>query len=450
MASGFVVADREQQFLMPPDVREWLPEDHLAWCVIEAVDQIDLSAFYAARRADGWGRPAFDPKMMVALLLYSYAIGVRSSREIERRLLHDVAYRVIAGNHQPDHATIARFRQTHEHAISDLFSEVLRLCARAGMVRVGVVALDGTKIAADAGSAQNRDATWIEAEVDRMLAEATAVDAREDELYGDRRGDEMPASLSRRSERIERLRRAKAELDGRAASDQKAYDDKIAARAAAEAAGKKVPGRRPKPPEERTNTAAKTINVTDPDARTMRDGGRFMTGYNAQVVATENHVVIAHSLSQVADDKVQFMPMLEQTKANLVDAGVTSRIGTVVADAGYLTRTNCKPPIPHPPEVFIAVPPLRPGGVVKKRGVVVLEMEAKIQTDRGRELIRRRSQINEPIFGDIKGNRGMRRFMRRGFDACASEWSLIATAHNLKKLWRWPSIAPVSPVAVFP
>lgn len=385
--------------------------------------------------------------MMVALLLYSYAIGVRSSREIERRLTHDVAFRVIAGNHQPDHATIARFRHAHQAALSDLFNEVLGLCARAGMVRVGIVALDGTKIEADAAHIQNRDSTWIGAEVASMMRDAAEIDAREDELYGDRRGDELPPGMSRRAERVERLRRAKEELDARAAADQKDYEDKLAARAAAEAIGRKVRGRPPKAPEERTNTAAKMINVTDPDARTMRDRNRFMTGYNAQLVATEDHIVIARSLSQVPDDKVQLMPMLDQTITNLDGAGVRSKIGTVVADAGYLTNRNCNPELPSPPEMLIAVPPLRLGGVIKKRSDVILEMKAKTETERGRSLMHRRSQIVEPIFGDIKANRGARRFMRRGLEACASEWSLIVTAHNLRKLWRTgvpldPSVAP--------
>ncbi len=434
MASGFVVADREQQFLMPPDVREWLPEDHLAWCVLEAVEEMDLSAFYAARRSDGWGRPAFDPAMMVSLLLYSYAIGVRSSREIERRLVHDVAFRVIAGNHQPDHATIARFRQNHHAGLAELFDEVLLLCARAGMVRVGIVALDGTKMEANASGSNNRDAAWIQGEIQRILQEAADTDAREDELYGDRGGDELPPEMSRRSERIDRLRRAKAELDARAEAERQDYEDKVKARAHAEAAGNKMRGRKPKPPKQKKDRSAKTINVTDPDARTMRSGERFMTGYNAQVVATEDQIVIARSLSQIADDKVQLAPLLDQAISNLDAVANGSKIGTFVADAGYLTLRNCHPAVPSPPEMLIAVPPPRTGS--SKRSNVVLEMQAKTETDPGRSLMRRRSQIVEPIFGDIKANRGARRFMRRGIDACASEWSLIVTAHNLRKLWR--------------
>lgn len=440
MASGFLVADRDQQFLMPPDVREWLPEDHLAWCVLEAVEEIDLSAFYAARRSDGWGRPAFDPAMMVSLLLYGYAIGVRSSREIERRLVHDVAFRVVAGNHHPDHATIARFRQTHEGALAELFNEVLQLCARAGMVRVGVVALDGTKIEADASEANNRDAASIQGEIERILREAAEIDAREDELYGDRRGDELPPGMSRRAERVERLRRAKAELDSRAEAARQNYEDKLEARAAAEAAGKKMRGRKPKPPEEKAPRSTKRINVTDPDARTMRNGTYFVTGYNAQIVATEDHIVIARSLSQVADDKVQLAPLLEQAMINIATVAAGSRIGTLVADAGYLTHANCNPSVASPPDMLIAVPPLRPDGVVKRRRGPIAEMKAKTQSEPGRSLIRRRSQIVEPIFGDIKANRGARRFMRRGIDACASEWSLIVTAHNLRKLWRARSL----------
>ena len=192
MAQNFIGCDREQELLLPPSLREWLPEGHLAWFVIDAVGEFDLSAFYAAYRADGHGRAAHDPAMMVALLLYAYAIGERSSRRIERRCVEDVAARVICVNQTPDHTTIARFRQRHETALAGLFGEVLALCAQAGLVDVGVLAVDGTKVHANASHHATRDYEQIAAEI---LEDAAAVDAAEDERFGGRRGDELPAEL---------------------------------------------------------------------------------------------------------------------------------------------------------------------------------------------------------------------------------------------------------------
>ena len=193
MGQNFIACDREQVFLMPPDVREWLPENHLAWFVIDAVEGMDLAAFYAAYRHDGHGRPAYEPTMMVALLLYAYARGIRSSRAIERACEEDVAYRVIAAQQRPDHATIARFVERHEDALAGLFAAVLGLCAQAGLARVGVVAIDGTKVLANASRDANVDYEQIAREI---VAEAQAVDAAEDEAYGEARGDELPPELT--------------------------------------------------------------------------------------------------------------------------------------------------------------------------------------------------------------------------------------------------------------
>ncbi len=209
MGARFIGCDREQVFLMPPSLRDWVPEGHLVWTVLDAVGELDLSAFYAAYRLDGHGRPAYEPSMMVALLLYAYARGNRSARGIERACVEDVGSRVVAGNLAPDHSTIAEFRCRHEHALGEVFSGVLRLCARAGLASVGVVAIDGTKMAANASSDANRDFGRIAREI---LAEAAAIDAREDELYGDQRGDELPEQLRTREGRRQALREAKERL----------------------------------------------------------------------------------------------------------------------------------------------------------------------------------------------------------------------------------------------
>src|SRR3954466_3382818 len=218
MAQNFIACDREQELLLPPSVRDWLPEEHLAWFVLDAVGEMDLGAFYAGYRDDGHGRAAHDPAMMVALFVYAYAIGVRSSRAIERRCHDDVAFRVITANQAPDHATIARFRVRHEAAIAELFSEVLGWCARSGLVKVGVVAVDGTKIAAAATHHATRSYEQIAREI---LEEAARIDAAEDELYGEARGDELPEGLRTSGDRRKVLREAKQALDAERAAQAK-------------------------------------------------------------------------------------------------------------------------------------------------------------------------------------------------------------------------------------
>src|SRR3954454_3973552 len=228
MGARFIGGDREQVFLMPPSVRDWVPEGHLVWTVLDAVAELDLSAIYADYRTDGHGRPAYEPSMMVALLLYAYARGVRSSRGIERACVEDVAYRVVTGNVAPDHSTIAEFRCRHEQPLAEVFCGVLGLCARAGLVSVGVVAIDGTKIAANASMDANRDFSRIAREI---LAEAAEIDRREDELYGSERGDELPERLRTREGRRTALREAKERLDrerGRATEPADGDDAEVA------------------------------------------------------------------------------------------------------------------------------------------------------------------------------------------------------------------------------
>ena len=216
MAQNFIGCDRDQELLLPPSLREWLPEGHLAWFVLAAVEQMDLSAFYGSYRLDGHGRPAHEPAMMVALLLYGYAKGQRSSRVIERACVEDIAYRVIAANEVPDHTTIARFRQRHEAALAGLFSDVLGLCAEAGLAKMGLIAIDGRKVQANASRHSNRDYEQIAREI---LAEADAVDREEDERYGEARGDELPPHLSTEQGRRGWLRDAKRRLDEKRAEE---------------------------------------------------------------------------------------------------------------------------------------------------------------------------------------------------------------------------------------
>ena len=274
MPQNFLGCDREQALLLPPSLREWLGDDHLAWLVLDVVGEIDLGEFYGVYRADGHGRAAHDPAMMVALLLYSYALGQRSSRAIERRCHEDVPTRVICANQAPDHTTIARFRARHQDALAKTFTQVLALCARAGLVSVGVVALDGTAIAANASPGATRSYPAIREEVDRMLAEAEQADAAEDAEHGGARGDELPAELADRRSRLERLRRCRQELEAEQAEVQAAYDDNLAWRAQWEAEhGRKLGGRKPFAPDP-DGLAKRSINTTDPDSRTLIRSGK--------------------------------------------------------------------------------------------------------------------------------------------------------------------------------
>jgi transposase len=269
---NFISCDRDQQFLMPPSLDEWLPHDHLARFVVEMVDVLDLSAFYARRRADGWGRAAYDPKMMVALLIYAYATGTRSSRKIETRLIEDIAFRFIAANESPDHATIARFAKNHEDELADLFGQVLRLAAEMGLVKVGLVALDSTRVKADASPGANHRGDWIRSEVAKIIKEARANDDDEDRRAGPSSGDNVPEDLIDPDSRLSRLLAAKARLDEDAARRQAGYEAKLAAREEHKVrTGKGMTGRKPKPPEERLRDKerSKKANTTDPDSRIL-------------------------------------------------------------------------------------------------------------------------------------------------------------------------------------
>lgn len=443
MAYNLIACDRQQTFLMPPSLEDWLPEDHLARFVIDVVEQLDLGAFYRRRREDGWGRAAFDPKMMVALLLYAYCTGVRSSRQIERRLTEDVPFRFIAANHHADHATIARFRADHAKLLEGLFTQALRLCAEAGLVKVGMVALDGKRVAANASMSANSTRAAIEEEVSAMLAEAAATDAAEDAEHGDARGDELPSGLADGTTRLDRLRRAKAQLDAEERARRQDYDDRIAKREAMEAeTGKGIRGRKPRPPEP---VKERQANVTDPDSRIMKTQHGFVQGYNGQAVVTGGQIVVACDLTNDQTDHALLHQMIELTERNLESAGVAQPIGVLLADAGYYSDANALAEEPGGPELMIATAKgwrerkaaeaRPPRGRIPGSFTTRQRMARKLQTKRGQRLYRKRSATVEPVFGQ-HDTRGLRRLHRRGLDACRSEWSFENTAHNVLKLWR--------------
>jgi len=409
---------------------------------------------------------------MVAVLLYAYCTGERSSRRIERRCVEDVAYRVLVANQRPDHATLARFRRRHEAAIGELFVQVLGLCVTAGIVDAGLVALDGTKMAADASYFANRTKKQL---VEEILAEAERTDAEEDERFGERRGDELPEEWAARGGRRERIREALRQIEDQAPRD---YESKMEARVKKEAElGRKLGGRKltQTPWRPRKPNAA---NVTDPDSRVMKGKGISpIQGYNAQAVATVEQFIVAAAVTNDGSDDAQFVPMVAHAKKNLRAAGAPSRVRTVVADAGYWSKDNVAtssvealiaPGKTHNIDQQIraeaergevlarveqgelsigdAAAELRLGRsrvdqllLARRRGsppTPAIAMVAKLATPRGRRLYKKRCATIEPIFGQTKHNRGIRRFARRGLSAVDSEWKLIAATHNILKLFR--------------
>ncbi len=460
MAHNFLCPERDQLILLPQSMADWLPGDHLAYFVLDVVDEMDLAVFVRSYRGDGRGGAAHHPAAMVALLLYAYCVGERSSRQIERLCHVDVAFRVICAGLFPDHTTIARFRQRHERALKGLFGASLRLCAKAGMTKLGVVALDGTKIAAAASLRANRAKEAVDAAVDKMFAEAAAVDAAEDDEFGEARGDEAPAVLRGREDRRRRFAEAKAVLDAELADERAAHEAHLAARAAEEARrGVKLPGRKPKAPADKAHHKAHQVNTTDPDSKVMATAGGFVQGYNAQAVVNEEQVIVAAEVTDECNDAHQLHPMIKATQDSLADAGIEEQPDTLLADAGYANEENIEALDDDDPDCYIATrnmkhnPAPRTGtrGPLRKNATTIEKMDRKVSNKAGRQLYRRRQQIVEPVFGQIKEARGIRRFMRRGKTAAESEWKLIAGTHNLLKLYRHvlvdPAAAPYSRIA---
>lgn len=487
MAFSYLPVDRDQPFLLPPDVREWLPEGHLAWFVIDAVEQVDTAALHARHPRQGVGRRAYDPEMLLALLIYAYCTGQSSSRQIEQLCEVDVAYRVICANHVPDHTTIARFRQVFTDQVVVLFADVLEMCAAAGMVKVGVVAVDGTKFAADASLRANRTRARLEAEIRSLLAEAERVDADEDAQFGDGRGDEPPDDLADRRKRRVRLAEAAAELRRRRQARQAAADDKVAAaeahlarvrsararrRAATEAAAA-AKGRRPGGPPPSTGgppvrraeanvakaraAAAATadgdcderVNVTDLDSRIMPvAGGGWVQGYNAQAAVSEDGIVVAADVTQDISDTLWCEPMTDAATDNLADAGINEPVGTFLFDAGYWSNANganvTDDDQGRPSRLISTTKSYKQRQQLRDQGPATgapppgaspaEAMEHRLRTPEGQALYAKRQHTVEPVFGDIKHRRGLRRFARRGLTAVRAEWQLITATHNLVKL----------------
>ena len=433
MAQNFLACDREQSFLLPPDLRDWLPEVHLAWFVVDVVGVIDLSGFYGSYREDGLGRAAYEPSMMVALILYCWSRGMRSSRRIERACMEDVACRVIAANQRPDHATIARFIERHQRALADLFGEVLVLCADAGLATVGVVAIDGTKVAANA----NRDRTLSYEQIAQAIVEeAIATDAAEDAEFGDRRGDELPEELARRQGRLQKIRQAKAALEAEARQQARAEE------AERQRQGKPPSG---KGPEQARPEPKAQYNFTDPESQVMKVSNKgWDQCINAEVVVNEHQIIVAADVTDEANDKQQVRPMVEQMKQNLAAVGVRERAKEMVADSGFYSEANVAYLEAEGIDPYIATERLKhheriaaPRGRCPQGLTAKQRMARKLRTKRGRQRYARRKAMVEPVFGQIKHGRGFRQHLLRGRKKMRAEWRLVSLTHNLLKLWRY-------------
>ena len=455
MPQNFIRGDVDQGFLLPPDVRDWLPDDELAWTVKDAVESFDLSAFYRGYRANGQGGAAFDPALMIAVLLYAHAVGVRSSRAIERSCVRDVAFRVLAGNQVPDHATIARFLTRHRDVLESLFGQVLQLCHRAGMVRLGVISVDGTKIAANASWSRNQTAAALshqvaeeQARYDKLAAELleehAATDAAEDAEHGPDRGDELPPGLRRRAERLARFKEARQRLDDEQAAAVAEQERRKAEWQRRKDAGTRrgaqpgehPPGRNPgkdKPPR---------ANTTDPDSRTMRGGRGLVQGYNAQAAVTGDQVIVGKSLTQEATDAHQLFPVLDDAARQLTLAGIDAAGDTAVADAGYANeetfteaeRRGLHLLAPMISDERRAAGDDPAGHQPMSTRPATARAQAKLRTPQGRHEYALRGRTVEPVFGQIKDRQGLRQFLRRGLENAKTEWSLACTAHNLRKI----------------
>jgi transposase len=420
----------DQMFLLPPSLRDWLPEDHLVYFVNDVIDQLDLSKIESVYERDDRGQPPYNPQMMTKILVYAYCIGVFSSRKIQKRLFEDVAFRVLAAGNQPDFRTISDFRKIHLDSLQDLFEQVLKLALKAGAIKLGRVALDGSKVKANASKHKamsykrmKEDERNLRVEVQRLLKQAKAADDEEDARYGkDRTGDELPEELSRRETRIQKIKEAKRALEQRAREEaKKSAESKDAEEKAV--------------PEDKSQ-----YNFTDPESRIMKGADGFVQAFNTQVVVEEScQLIVAQAVTQEANDKKQTLPMVEAIKEQ---AGQMPT--KLLADNGYCSDENLKLLEKKPIDIYIAAgrQKHRQRSVRCKRGplpkgaTIVDRMRRKLQTKAGSAVYSARKAIVEPVFGQIKQARGFRQFLLRGIRKVRGEWALVCATHNILKMYR--------------
>lgn len=430
----FLTGSREQSFLLPPDMHDWLPAEHLVWAICEAVERLDFSRFEAVYRDDGQGRPAYDPRLIATLLLYAYAVGERSSRAIERRCREDVAFRVAACGLQPDHVTIARFRRRHAEALIGLFSGVLALCREAGLVRVGLVAIDGTGIRANANKDRVCDADALAEEARRLLAEAEAEDAREDALSQDEQTSLrglLPAAFANEEQRRLRLDEAARRL----AEQEQAAGDALAAEQS-----KRKPETAKAQGCSLANGRRGKRNRTDPDSRILRTRSGFIQGYNAQVAVCESHVILACNVSQDNGDNRLLRPMVTRTEETLEAAGASEMPHVYLADGGYWSGAAVEQLEGDGRRLLV-----KPNGRPRTRGLPasgpVAKMERRLARAPNKRRYRRRQALVEPVIAHVKHLRRLDRLLLRGISGAEVEWTLACTAHNLTRLARTQAAA---------
>jgi transposase len=434
----------DQPSILPPSPRDWLPEDDLVYFLLDTVASFDLAPFFAYYERETRGQPPFHPRMMVSLLLYCYATGTRSSRKIMRRCQVDVACRVIVGEDIPGFRTISDFRKTHLNRLESLFVEVLKLCALAGLAKVGTIALDGTKIKASASrhkamsyERMPEEEARLKREIATILAEAESADTTEDAAHGPgRRGDELPQELSRRQSRLAKIQEAKALLEERARTE-----------AAEDAARRQEEGKTPPAvaPAEAVPEAKDQINFTDPESRIMKvsNKGWDQCG-NAQAVANEHQIILAADVTHQTNDKRQGVPMIDQTQANLETAGVKQTIGAAVMDSGFYSEANTEALESRGIDPYVATERLKhheeipqaPRGRIPASLTAKQRMARKLRTKKGRAIYAKRKGMIEPIFGQLKQVLGFRQFSLRGLAQMRGEWRFLCAVHNLLKLWR--------------
>ncbi len=425
----------DQEFLLPPSLRDWLPENHLVYFVSDVVDNLDLSTMDAVYGDEQRGQPPYDPRMMTKLLIYGYCIGLFSSRRIQQRLAEDIAFRVLAAGNAPNFRTISDFRKIHLATLEGLFEQVLKIALEAGALKLGRVALDGTKVKANASKhkAMSYDRMkekerQIRAEVKELLAQAEAADAAEDEQYGaDQHDDEMPEELQRRESRMKKIRQAKRALEERA-------------RQKAEAEGKSAEEVKQAKP-----AAKDQYNFTDPESRIMMGSDGFVQGYNAQAaVEPALQLIVGQSVTPAANDKEQVAPMVE-----VIEQQSGQRPTELLADSGYCSEKNLEHletagESGQAIQAYVATGKQKhgehrqacPRGPLPKNATRVERMKRKLQTKAGRAIYAARKTIVEPVFGQIKQARGFRQFLLRGLVKVRSEWALVCLTHNILKLYR--------------
>ena len=458
MGQNFIADTVNQTLLFPPSLHDWLPEGHLARFLLDVVSALDLSAIYKSyQEKDGRGQAAYAPEMMVRLLLYGYARGVYSSRKIQTRTFEDVAFRYLSGDQHPDHATIAEFRKRHLKALSGLFMQALLLCSEAGLVKLGHVSIDGTKIKANASKHKamsykhmNETEARLKSEIEALLAAAEKTDADEDAQYGkDRRGDELPDELQRRESRLQKIREAKAALEEeareKAEHERAKAKQKLAEREKEERrTGKKKRGSKPQAPDPEQARPDDTAqrNFTDAESRIMPDGGNkgsFVQGYNAQIaVDSASQVIVAAEVTQETNDKKQLLPMLAQIATNL-----GQKPEKVSADTGYFSAANVTDESVKDVDLYVATGRDKQSDAVQTSGdppppdaSPKEAMRTKLRTAAGRAVYKMRKAIVEPVFGQVKEQRGFRRFSLRGKENVRREWRLVCAVSNLLKLFR--------------